>query len=98
MSHPDLLWDLGVILALCLTPFLLFWVRKDNLALYLFAITITYPLVNFNPLVAPLASRFITPWLLYRFSWPLPIASDFGVFLIQIRCVVRKAVFSSAAP
>ncbi len=83
MSHPDLLWDLGTILALCLTPFLLLWVRKDNLALYLFAVTITYPIINFIPFVAPLVSRFVTPWLLYRFTWPLPLVLTLAYFLFK---------------
>lgn len=90
MSHPDLLWDPGVVLALILTPFLLLWVRKDRLALYLFTITLTYPLINFNPYVAPLASRFVTPWLLYRFTWPLPLILTLAYFLFKLASWLEK--------
>ncbi len=84
MSHPDLLRDWGTLLALALTPFLLIWVRRDNLALFLFVTTVGYLAINFNPYVAPIVGRFVTPWLIYRFTWPLPIHIIPAFFLFKL--------------
>ncbi|OGO12127.1 MAG: hypothetical protein A2Y53_02060 [Chloroflexi bacterium RBG_16_47_49] len=84
MSNPDLLWDWGPLIALLLTPFLLIWIKRDDLALYLFITMLLYPAIIFNPLIAPIVGRFMTPWLLYRFTWPMPIPILLTFFLFKI--------------
>ncbi|MFZ2618710.1 MAG: tetratricopeptide repeat protein, partial [Anaerolineae bacterium] len=78
MSHPDLLWDAGTLLALLLAPLALLRVRRSPLARFILATTVPFLLIAFTPWLAPLVGRVVTPWMLYRFTWPLPIALILG--------------------
>ena len=81
MSHPDLLWDAGTLLALLLAPLALLRVRRSPLARFILATTIPFVLIAFTPWLAPLVGRVVTPWMLYRFTWPLPLALILGAAL-----------------
>ena len=81
MSHPDLLWDTGTLLALLLAPLALLRVRRSPLARVILATTVPFLLIAFTPWLAPIVGRVVTPWMLYRFTWPLPLALILGSVL-----------------
>ncbi len=81
MSHPDLLWDAGALLALLLAPLALLRVRRSPLARFILATTVPFLLIAFTPWLAPIVGRVVTPWMLYRFTWPLPLALILGAAL-----------------
>ncbi len=73
ITHPDVLINWPSLLALALTPLLLIWARKDDLSLLMISTTPVYLFLSFNPILTPLIGRFITPWMVYRLTWPIMI-------------------------
>jgi tetratricopeptide (TPR) repeat protein len=47
-------------------------------------------LVLYNPISAPLLGRLITPWMLWRVSWLLPVSLTLGFFLDKITHWMRR--------
>jgi superkiller protein 3 len=83
ITHPDLLINWPSLLALALTPLLLIWVRKDDQAMLMFSTTLVYLFLSFNPIVTPLIGRFITPWMVYRLTWPILVHYTLAYILYQ---------------
>jgi tetratricopeptide (TPR) repeat protein len=94
MSHPDLLWDAGTLLALLLAPLALLRVRRSPLARFILATTIPFLLIAFTPWLAPIVGRVVTPWMLYRFTWPLPLSLILGAALFYGLAGALKRVSS----
>lgn len=84
MSHPRMLdgWVTG--LALILTPALLLLVRRDLGARYCFATMAGLVLILYNPLLAPVLGKIITPWMLWRLIYLLPSALLLGFWLERL--------------
>jgi tetratricopeptide (TPR) repeat protein len=96
MAHPHLIAHPLTILAILLTSLLIQHIRTSVAAQFLFSNMAIPLLVLYNPLTAPLLGRLITPWMLYRISWSLPVSLTVGFFLYKIiRWMQRSLVKSS---
>lgn len=73
LLHPHLIFHPLTLLALLLVPLLLLDVRRSLAAQFLLGNMLIPVLLLYNPLTAPLIGRLITPWLLYRLVWALPV-------------------------
>jgi tetratricopeptide (TPR) repeat protein len=73
ISHPSVLINWPSLLAIAFTPLLLIWARKDDLSLLMISTTLVYLFLSFNPILTPLIGRFITPWMVYRLTWPIMV-------------------------
>lgn len=91
MADPSLLEDDRLfVLAILLTPFLLWHLRDNRWAQFLFA-TAAVPLaIIYNPITAPLMGRLITPWLIRRITWLVPVALIVGSFLHMLVSVTER--------
>jgi hypothetical protein len=90
ITHPDLLINWPSLLAILLTPFLLIWTRKDDQALLMFSTTIVYLFLSFNPILTPLIGRFITPWMVYRLTWPILVHYTLAYMLYRFVCMLAS--------
>jgi len=88
MAHPHLVAHPLTVLAILLTPLLIQYIRKSVAAQFLFSNMAVPLLVLYNPITAPLLGRLITPWLLWRVSWVLPVSLTVSFFLYKI---IRRA-------
>ena len=79
--HPELLQSPLIALALMLTPLLLFCVKSELGAQFLFANMFGVYLWLFNPLLSPLLGRVTTPGLLWRLTCLLPASMTIGFLL-----------------
>jgi tetratricopeptide (TPR) repeat protein len=84
MAHPHLLAHPLTLLAILLTPLLIPYLRRSLAAQFLFSNMAATLLLLYNPITAPLLGRLITPWMLWRVSWLLPISLTLGFFLDKI--------------
>ena len=74
IAHPHLIAHPLTLLALILTPLLFLGNVRQQIAIQFLLATMIIPLfLIYNPLTAPFIGRFITPWLLWRIPWVLPI-------------------------
>lgn len=84
MAAPSLISHPLTILALLLTPFLLFKLREQMAARFLFS-TMVFPLLLiYNPWTTPLLGSIITPWMLWRIPRVLPVALVIGFVLYDL--------------
>ena len=84
ITHPDLMINWPSLLAIVLTPLLFFWTRKDDQAVLIVATTVVYLFLSFNPIVTPLIGRFITPWMVYRLTWPILVHFALAYLLYRL--------------
>lgn len=79
IAHPSLLLDPAMLGAYLLgVPFLVWKVKqaKESLAAQLLLGVLAFvPVVTFVPYTATLISDIISPWMLYRLTWPLLLAA-----------------------
>jgi tetratricopeptide (TPR) repeat protein len=99
MAHPHLVEHPLIMLAILLTPLLIQYLRKSVAVQFLFSNMAIPLLVLYNPLTASLLGRLITPWMLYRISWSLPVSLTVGLFLYKIvrwaqRSLMRYSFFA----
>ncbi|GEM_PF-5269880 len=73
MLHLFLLSHPLVILALMANLTLLPKLKTDLTAQFLFSNTMVVLFLLYNPFTAPLIGRLVTPWMLYRIGWMLPV-------------------------
>ncbi|MCG3206493.1 MAG: hypothetical protein FOGNACKC_00092 [Anaerolineae bacterium] len=74
VAHPHLIAHPLILLAILLMPLLLFNIRRSLAAQFLVSNMVATLLLLYTPGLTPLLGRLITPWLLYRLVWALPIA------------------------
>jgi tetratricopeptide (TPR) repeat protein len=84
MAHPHLVAHPLTILAILLTPLLIPYLRQSLAARFLFSNMAVPLLLLYNPISAPLLGRLITPWMLWRVSWLLPVSLTLGFFWDKI--------------
>jgi tetratricopeptide (TPR) repeat protein len=84
MAHPHLVAHPLTLLAIVLTPLLIPYLRHSMAAQFLFSNMAVPLLLLYNPISAPLLGRLITPWMLWRVSWLLPVSLTLGFFLDKI--------------
>ncbi len=84
MAHPQLIAHPLTVLAILLTPLLIQYLRQDVAAQFLFSNMVIPLLVLYNPVTAPPLGKVITPWMLWRVSWVLPVSLTVGFFLCKI--------------
>lgn len=91
MADPSILADNRLmVVALLLTPLLLWFLRKSIAAQFLFATTFVPLVLIYNPITAPLLGRLITPWLIRRVIWLPPVALTIGFFAAKCVTIVRR--------
>ena len=86
ISHPLILGGIACGLGLGIAA------RRRTDARYAFA-TMLAPLVMlYTPGIAPLAGKIVTPYLLWRFTWLLPIALSIAVGTTLVAALARSAM------
>jgi tetratricopeptide (TPR) repeat protein len=81
IASPDLIAHPLVILAILLTPLLLKYLRTHLNAQFLFANMAGALLLCYTPFITPLLGKVITPWMIWRLLWLLPISLVITFFL-----------------
>jgi tetratricopeptide (TPR) repeat protein len=66
--------------------------------LFVFALTATIVSMLYLPALAPLAGRIVTPYLLWRFTWLLPVALAIAVLFDAVAGGLAKSRVGRAAP
>lgn len=84
MAHPQLVSHPLAVLAVLLTPLLIGFLRQSLAAQFLFSNMAGILLLLYNPLTAPLLGNLITPWMLWRVAWLLPVALTITFFLNKL--------------
>lgn len=92
MAHPHLVAHPLTLLAILLTPLLIQYLRQGVAAQFLFSNMAAPLLLLYNPFTAPLLGRLVTPWMLWRISWLLPVSLTICFFLDKIEGRVRQAL------
>ena len=77
--HPSIILQPIILLGYLFLPILILRLRKDPAARLIIPALLFLPLILYIPQFAKLAGKFVTPYLLWRLSWPLPM---FAVFTI----------------
>jgi len=85
IAHPLLI--AGIASGLALVAF----ARRRADARYAFATTAAPLLMLYTPGIAPLAGMVVTPYLLWRFTWLLPIALALAVGAAAVATLTRRA-------
>lgn len=80
MAHPHLISHPLTVLAILLTPLLILWMGRSVAAQFLLANMAVPLLLLYNPVTAPLLGRLITPWMLWRIAWLLPVSLTLAFF------------------
>ncbi len=80
MAHPQLVAHPLTLLAIGLTPLLILYLPHSAAAQYLFGNMAGILVLLYNPFTAPLLGHLITPWMLWRITWLLPVALTLGFF------------------
>jgi tetratricopeptide (TPR) repeat protein len=96
IAHPQLIAHPLMILVILLAPLLIRDLRNSLAAQFLFSNMAATLLLLYNPLTAPLLGRLITPWMLWRVSWLLPVALTVGFFLDKIARWIQARLASRA--
>jgi tetratricopeptide (TPR) repeat protein len=73
--HPAAVLQPVNLIALLGLPLLLWRLRKSLAARLLLGTFVFVPLLLYFPLTGRLIGRLITPWLLYRMAWSIPLAA-----------------------
>jgi len=84
IAHPALLLQLPIVLAFLLIPLLIRYLRRDYGARFLFSNMVIPTLLIYNPLTASLLAKAISPWMLYRVVWLLPIVLTIAFFACRL--------------
>lgn len=84
VSHPHLIAQPLSLLAILLTPLLLLDIRRSLAAQFLVSNMAATLLLLYTPGLTPLLGRLITPWLLYRLSYGLPVALTLAYVAEQV--------------
>ena len=90
ITHPNLLRSPVMIAGLILTPLLLFYLKRDVAAQYLFANMAGLLLLLYTPFLTPLLGRLITPWNLWRLTYLLPASLIIGFLLEKGMNLVQR--------
>jgi tetratricopeptide (TPR) repeat protein len=81
IAQPDLIDHPLVILAILLTPLLLPYVRTHLSAQYLLSNMAGVLFLCYTPFLASVLGMLVTPWLIWRVLWLLPVSLVIGFFL-----------------
>lgn len=84
ISDPSLFDNPIIMFALALVPLLVFRLRTDRRAQFLFGSTLLPLALLFNPYTAWVLGQAITPWQLWRLTWSIPAALLITDILVQI--------------
>ncbi len=90
MAHPGLIDSRSMLLAILLTPLLLFFIRRSIAAQFLFSNMVIPLALLFNPVTAPLLGQIITPLMLQRLNSLLPVALVLAFFLCALVRLVQE--------
>lgn len=83
MANLNLLARPMIVLALGLTPLLLIGIRHKLAAQFLLSNMLIPLAIIYNPWTAPILGSLITPWLIWRVGFMLPISLTIGYVLYQ---------------
>lgn len=84
IADPSLFENPIIIFALALVPLLVFRLRSDRRAQFLFGSTVVTLALVFNPYTAWVLGQAITPWQLWRLTWGIPVALLVTDLVVQI--------------
>ncbi len=87
IASPDLIAHPLVIVAILLTPLLLKYLRTNLNVRFLFANMVGVLILCYTPFITPLLGKIITPWMIWRVLWLLPVSLVITFFLVE---AVRK--------
>jgi tetratricopeptide (TPR) repeat protein len=73
--HPSIVLRPLILLGYLLSPLLLLRLRQSNAARFIIASMVALPLLLYVPPLAAIVGKFVTPFLLWRLAWPLPLLS-----------------------
>jgi hypothetical protein len=97
MAHPALLGHPLMIAAVLATLCLLRDFRRSLRAQFLVCSTLVPLLVVYNPLTASLLGRWITPWIVHRVVWAVPVALTLGYALHRALAALQCRLGAEAA-
>ena len=98
IASPELLANPLVILAIALTPLLIAYVRTRFSAQFLLSNMLGVLLLCYTPLLASVVGKLVTPWLLWRVLWLLPVSLVIGFFLGEKIIIVLSHQFFPGIP
>ncbi|MCB0208248.1 MAG: tetratricopeptide repeat protein [Anaerolineae bacterium] len=81
IAHPFLIAHPMSLLAVLLTPLLLFDLRRSLVAQLLFSNMVATLVLLYTPWLTSILGRVITPWMIYRLSYGLPVTLVLAYFL-----------------
>lgn len=87
ISSPNLIAHPLVILAILLTPLLIKYLHQNLGAQFLFANMTGGLFLCYTPFITPALGRVITPWMIWRVLWILPVTLVITFFLDEM---IRK--------
>jgi hypothetical protein len=98
MAHPALLaHPLTIAAALC-TLSLIRGFRSSLRAQFLVCSTLLPLLVVYNPLTAGLLGRWITPWMVHRVLWMLPVSLTLGYVFHRLLSALQRRLDTAVPP
>lgn len=83
MSHPHLIEHPLVILSILSALLSIRYIRENVAAQFVFSNMFVPLLILYNPVVAPLVGKVITPLMLWRLTWVLPVSLATGFMLCR---------------
>jgi tetratricopeptide (TPR) repeat protein len=84
IASPHLIAHPFVILAILLAPLLLKYLRTHLSAQFLFSNTLAGLVLCYVPIITPLLGKLITPWVIWRVLWLLPVSLVIGFFIGEV--------------
>ncbi len=89
--HPAIILQPVILLGFLFAPLLVLHLRKSNAARLIVASMVAMPLLLYVPPLAALAGKFVTPYLLWRLAWPLPLLAILAIGWLVWRLVSGPA-------
>lgn len=92
LAHPQLIAHPLTVLAILLTPWLFLYLKQSQPARFLLASMAAPLLLLYTPWLTPLFGRVITPWMLWRIAWILPVPFILTFFLARLLAHLNRSV------
>lgn len=90
--HPDFIFQPLVLSSLVLALPLVFYVRKSITAQFLLSNVLCYTVLLFVPFITPLLGHIITPVMLWRVSWILPVALINSFWIYRLTSYIKNSL------
>jgi tetratricopeptide (TPR) repeat protein len=96
--HPDVIMQPVILAAYLLLPVIVLYRRKEQIVQFTAGSLFLIPVLLYVPLFAALAGLVVTPYLIWRLAWPLPLFSvlaiGLGLLLLanKLESLLRKVL------